>query len=316
LAAWRVTIVQVYLPIADMPVNIFLIFGMGLAVGFLSGMLGIGGGFLLTPLLIFLGIAPAIAVATVTSHISASLFSGSFAYWRRKALDPALAGMLIVSGLIGTACGVWLISLLRAIGQIDLVIGVSYFVLLGVVGAMMIVESSRAILRTRGGAPADLRRPGSHAWFHGLPLKLRFKHSRIYVSVIPIWALGLFIGLLAAVMGVGGGFLLVPALIYLFRVPTSVVIGTAMVMQLVTMSTATVLHAATNHSVDVVLALILMVGGVIGAQFGARAGQRIRGEQLRLLLGLLVLFVGLRFALVLVLEPDNPFSLQPYEAVP
>jgi uncharacterized membrane protein YfcA len=146
LAAWRVTIVQVYLPIADMPVNIFLIFGMGLAVGFLSGMLGIGGGFLLTPLLIFLGIAPAIAVATVTSHISASLFSGSFAYWRRKALDPALAGMLIVSGLIGTACGVWLISLLRAIGQIDLVIGVSYFVLLGVVGAMMIVESSRAIL--------------------------------------------------------------------------------------------------------------------------------------------------------------------------
>jgi uncharacterized protein len=308
--------VHIYLPIADMPVNIFLIFGMGLAVGFLSGMFGIGGGFLLTPLLIFLGIAPAVAVATVTGHISASLFSGSFAYWRRKALDPLLATVLLAGGLIGTLAGVWLILLLRAIGQIDLVISLSYFILLGIVGSMMVVESTRAILRARGGGSPDQRRPGSHTWFHGLPLKVRFKQSRIYVSVIPVWALGLFIGLLAAVMGVGGGFLLVPALIYLFRVPTSVVIGTAMVMQLVTMSAATVLHAVTNHAVDVVLALILMVGGVIGAQFGARAGQRIRGEQLRLLLGLLVLIVGLRFAMTLVVEPDNPFSLQPYETVP
>lgn len=307
---------QIYLPIADLPVNVFLIFGMGIAVGFLSGMFGIGGGFLLTPLLIFHGIAPAVAVATVSSHIAASSFSGIFAYWRRKALDLALAAVLLAGGLIGTAAGVWLISLLQSIGQIDLAIGLSYVTLLGIVGAMMIVESARAIARARGGKPADLRRPGSHTWFHGLPLKMRFKQSRIYVSVIPIWVIGFFIGILGAMMGVGGGFLLVPALIYLMRVPTSVVIGTSMVVTLVTMSSATVLHAVTNHSVDVVLALILMVGGVIGAQWGARASQRIRGEQLRLLLGIMVFLVGLRFAVGIASPPDELFSIQPYERMP
>ena len=316
MAALRVAAVQIYLPIADMPVNMFLIFGIGLAVGFLSGMFGIGGGFLLTPMLIFLGIPPVVAVATVSTHISASMFSGSVAYWRRKALDPALAAMLIGGGILGTFGGVWLISVLRSIGQIDLVLGIAYFSLLGIVGGLMVVESARAITRSRQGGPADLRRPGSHAWFHGLPFKVRFKQSRIYVSVIPIWVLGFITGLLGAMMGVGGGFMLVPALIYLFRVPTSVVIGTAMMIQLVTMSMATVMHAFTNHSVDVVLALLLMVGGVTGAQFGARAGQRIRSEQLRLLLGLLVLLVGLRFALVLVIEPANPYSLQISEAGP
>ena len=308
--------VQIYLPIADMPVNVFLIFGMGLAIGFLSGMFGVGGGFLLTPLLIFLGIAPTVAVATVSTHIAASSFSGIFAYWRRKALDMPLAAVLIAGGLLGTAAGVWLISLLRKIGQIDLAIGLAYVTLLGIIGMMMVVESARAIMRTRGGKAADLRRPGSHAWFHGLPLKMRFKQSRIYVSVIPVWTIGFFIGILGAMMGVGGGFLLVPALIYLLRVPTSVVIGTSMVVTLATMASATVLHSVTNHAVDVVLALILMVGGVMGAQFGARAGQRIRGEQLRLLLGLMVLAVGLRFAVGLVVEPDDMFSIQPYEPGP
>ncbi|HEX2216841.1 MAG TPA: sulfite exporter TauE/SafE family protein [Xanthobacteraceae bacterium] len=307
---------QIYLPIADMPVNVLLIFSMGLAVGFLSGMFGVGGGFLLTPLLIFLGIAPAVAVASVSSHIAASSFSAVFAYWRRKALDLALAAMLLAGGLIGTAVGVWLISVLRSAGQLDLAIGVAYVTLLGIVGVMMITESAQAILRTRSGKAAEVRRPGSHSWFHGLPLKLRFKQSRIYVSAIPVWTIGFFIGFLGAVMGVGGGFLLVPALIYLLRVPTSVVIGTSMVMTLVTMAAATILHAVTNHAVDAVLALILMVGGVMGAQFGARAGQRIRGEQLRLLLGLLVLAVGMRFAIGLVAQPDDLFSLQPYEPRP
>jgi uncharacterized membrane protein YfcA len=308
--------VQIYLPIADLPVNIFLIFGMGIAVGFLSGMFGIGGGFLLTPLLIFHGVAPAVAVATVSSHIAASSFSGVFAYWRRKALDLSLAAVLLAGGLLGTATGVWLISLLRSIGQIDLAIGLSYVTLLSIVGGMMIVESARAIQRARGGKPADLRRPGSHTWFHGLPLKMRFKQSRIYVSVIPIWVIGFFIGILGAMMGVGGGFLLVPALIYLMRVPTSVVIGTSMVVTLVTMSSATVLHAITNHSVDAVLAFILMVGGVMGAQWGARASQKIRGEQLRLLLGIMVFLVGLRFAVGIVSSPDELFSIQPYEPMP
>ena len=307
---------QIYLPIAELPVNIFLLFAMGVAVGFISGMFGIGGGFLLTPLLIFIGISPAVAVASVSTHIAASSFSGAIAYWRRKALDPGLALMLLVGGMLGTGSGVWLFSLLRRLGQLDLVIGLSFVVLLGVVGGLMIVESVQAILRARGGKPAELRRPGSHAWFHGLPLKLRFKQSRIYVSVIPVWVIGYIIGLLGALMGIGGGFILVPALIYLMRVPTSVVIGTSTVLTLVTMTSATVMHAATNHLVDAVLALILMVGGVIGAQFGARAGQKIRGEQLRLLLGLMVLSVGLRFAFELVLRPDEIFSMRLLEGMP
>jgi uncharacterized membrane protein YfcA len=224
--------------------------------------------------------------------------------------------MLLAGGLIGTAAGVWLISLLRAAGQLDLAIGLSYVTLLGIIGSMMVVESARAIARSRAGKRVDIRRPGSHTWFHRLPLKLRFKQSRIYVSAIPVWTIGFVIGFLGAVMGVGGGFLLVPALIYLLRVPTSVVIGTAMVVTLVTMVAATVLHAATNWSVDAVLAFILMTGGVIGAQFGAQAGQRVRGEQLRLLLGVMVLLVGIRFAIGLVVEPDDLFSLQPLEARP
>jgi uncharacterized protein len=302
--------VQIYLPIADLPVNVFLVFAMGLAVGFISGMFGIGGGFLMTPLLIFIGVSPAVSVATVTSHIAASSFSGVINYWRRRAVDLALAVMLLVGGFVGTVAGVWLFTVLRAVGQLDLAIGLSYVILLSTVGSLMITESVRAIMRELHGKPVELRRPGSHTWFHGLPFKLRFKQSRIYVSVIPILVIGFLIGFIGAVMGIGGGFLLVPMLIYLLRVPTGVVIGTSMVLTLVTMASATVLHAVTNHLVDAVLALILMVGGVIGAQFGARAGQNMRGERLRLLLGLLVLAVGLRFAVGLFLRPDEVYSIR------
>src|SRR5438067_1088819 len=301
------TAVQLYLPIADMPVNIFLILAMGAAVGFVSGMFGIGGGFLMTPLLIFIGINPAVAVASVASHVAASSFSGALNYWRRRALDPSLALMLLAGGLIGTTAGVWLFTLLRKLGPLDLTISLSYLILLCTVGGMMMIESVRAILRARGGRPAEVRRPGSHMWIHGLPLKMRFKTSKIYVSVIPIWVIGFIIGFIGAIMGIGGGFLLVPALIYLIRVPTGVVIGTSMVLTLVTMAYATVIHAATNHLVDAVLALILMIGGVIGAQFGARTGARFSGEQLRLLLGILVLMVGLRFAYDLVVQPADPY---------
>ena len=287
---------QIYLPIAELPVNMLLILAMGLTVGFISGMFGIGGGFLMTPLLIFVGISPAVAVASVASHIAASSFTGALTYWRRRALDPALALMLLAGGLLGTAAGVWLFAVLRRFGQLDLTISLSYVILLGTVGALMIAESARAIVRARQGRPSEIRRGGSHMWIHGLPFKLRFKQSKIYVSTIPVWGIGFFIGFIGAIMGIGGGFLLVPMLIYVLRVPTGVVIGTSMVVTLVTMAIATILHAATNHLVDVVLALILMLGGVSGAQFGARAGQKIRSEQLRLLLGLLVLLVGLRFA--------------------
>ena len=307
---------QIYLPIAELPVNVLLILFMGLAVGFISGMFGIGGGFLMTPLLIFVGIAPAVAVASVASHVAASSFSGAISYWRRRALDPALALILLTGGLTGTTAGVWLFTLLRAIGQLDLTIAMSYLILLGAVGTMMIVESVRAILRARGGRPAEIRRPGSHLWIHGLPLKLRFKTSKIYVSVIPIITIGFLIGFIGAVMGIGGGFLLVPALIYLIRVPTGVVIGTSMVLTLVTMAYATIIHAATNHLVDALLALILMIGGVIGAQFGARTGQKFSGEQLRLLLGILVLMVGLRFAYDLVVQPADLYTIRVLEDQP
>jgi uncharacterized protein len=305
--------VQIYLPIADLPVNVFVVFAMGLAVGFISGMFGIGGGFLMTPLLIFLGVSPAVSVATVSSHIAASSFSGAISYWRRRALDLPLAAMLLLGGFVGTAAGVWLFTYLRALGQLDLTISLSYVLLLSSVGGLMVTESVRAIIRSRSGKPVELRRPGSHTWFHGLPLKLRFKQSRIYVSTIPVWTIGFLMGFLGAIMGIGGGFLLVPMLIYFLRVPTNVVIGTSMVLTLVTMATATVLHSVTNHLVDATLALILMVGGVMGAQFGARAGQRMRGERLRLLLGILVLAVGVRFFVDLVLPPDDLYAIRMLE---
>ncbi len=307
---------QIYLPIAELPVNIFLVLGMGIAVGFISGMFGIGGGFLMTPLLIFIGISPAVAVASVASHIAASSFSGAISYWRKRAIDLALAYLLLAGGIVGTAAGVWLFTTLRALDQLDLMIGLSYVTLLNIVGGLMIYESLRAIVRARQGNPVMLRRPGSHTWLHGLPFKLRFKRSMVYVSAIPVWVIGFIIGFIGAIMGIGGGFLLVPMLIYFLRVPTATVIGTTMVLTLVTMASATVMHSATNHLVDVVLAFILMVGGVIGAQFGARAGQKMSGEWLRLLLGLLVLAVGLRFAFALGVRPDDLFSIRLVEGAP
>jgi uncharacterized protein len=302
--------VQIYLPIADIPVNVFLVLAMGLSVGFISGMFGVGGGFLMTPLLIFIGVQPAVAVASVTTHVAASSFSGALAYWRRRAIDVALALTLLAGGALGTAGGVAFFTWLRSVDQLDLMIGLSYVILLTVVGLLMTGESARAIIRSRLGKPVELRRPGSHAWFHGLPLKLRFRRSKIYVSAIPVLVIGFIIGFLGAIMGIGGGFLLVPMLIYLLRVPTATVIGTSMVLTFLTMISATVLHAASDHLVDAVLALILMIGGVIGAQFGAQAGQRIRGEWLRFLLGLLILAVGLRFALQMVLRPNDLYSIR------
>ena len=301
---------QLFLPIADIPVNIFLILAMGAAVGFVSGMFGIGGGFLMTPLLIFIGISPGVAVASVSSHIAASSFSGALSYWRRRAIDPALAAVLLGGGIIGTVAGVWLFTLLRKVGQLDLMIALSYVVLLSSVGGLMFWEGARAILRARRGDIPPTRRARAQGWILGLPMKMRFKRSKIYLSVIPIAGVGLIIGFLGAIMGIGGGFLLVPIMIYVLRIPTATVIGTSMVLTLVTMMVATVLHATTNHLVDAVLALVLMAGGVVGAQFGARAGQKIRSEHLRLLLGLLILSVGIRFAIQLVITPDELYSIR------
>lgn len=301
---------QLFLPIADIPVNIMLILALGAAVGFVSGMFGIGGGFLLTPLLIFIGIPPGVAVASVASHIAASSFSGALSYWRKRAIDPALAAVLLTGGLTGTALGVWVFTRLRALGQLDLTIALSYVVLLSSVGGVMAWEGIRATLHSRKGRPHPVRRSSAHSWIHGLPLKIRFKRSKIYLSVIPVVVTGLVIGFIGAVMGIGGSFLLIPIMIYMLRVPTGTVIGTSMILTLVTMLVATLLHAMTNHLVDAVLALILMIGGVTGAQFGARAGQRIRGEHLRTLLGLLIFIVGIRFAVELVMRPDELFTIR------
>jgi hypothetical protein len=302
--------VQIYLPIADLPVNIFLVLAMGLAVGFISGMFGVGGGFLTTPLLIFIGIPPSVAVATVTAHITGTSFSGALTYWRRRAVDPMLAAVLLIGGIVGAAAGVWVFGALRAVGQLELTIALSYVTLLGIVGVLMVGESVRAIARARQGKSAELRRPGSHTWFHGLPFKLRFKRSKIYASVIPILTIGFSVEFISILIGIGGGFLIVPALIYIMRVPTSVVIGTSMTLTLVTMSVAIVMHAATNYQVDAVLALILIVGGVIGAQLGLRAGQDMKSEWIRFLLGGLVLAISVRFAFGLVWMPDELFSIR------
>lgn len=299
---------EVYLPIAEMPVDVFIIFAMGAAVGFVSGLLGIGGGFLLTPFLIFSGIPSAVAVASVTPQIVASSASGALSYWRRKAIDLKLAGVLFVAGAIGSVGGAWVFARLGRTGNLELVIALSYMVLLGAIGALMLAEAIRAMLRTRRGEPPLARRPGTHNWVHGLPLKMRFRRSRLYISLIPILVLGASIGFLGTLLGIGGGFILVPALIYLLRVPTNIVIGTSLAQTLVTMAVATMLHATGTATVDAVLALMLMVGGVIGAQFGAQIGLRLRGEYLRAIMGFLVLAVGIRFAVSLVATPADLFS--------
>lgn len=301
---------SIYLPIADLPVNIFVLLATGLAVGFVSGMFGVGGGFLMTPLLIFLGISPGVAVASVASHITASSFSGALSYWRRRAVDIQLAVALLAGGLPGTWSGVWIFTTLRSLGQIDLLIAFSYLIMLSAVGGLMVMESVRAIIRQRQNKPSLLRRSGAHTWVHGLPYKFRFKRSKIYVSIIPVWGIGYIIGAIGAVMGIGGGFLLVPMLIYFLRAPTSTVIGTAAVLTSATMALATVMHALTNHLVDAVLALVLMVGGVVGAQFGSRTAQNMPAERLRFLLGFLILAVGFRFGYELITRPENAYSIR------
>ncbi|MCB1490942.1 MAG: sulfite exporter TauE/SafE family protein [Rhodobiaceae bacterium] len=300
---------QIYLPIAELSVNVLVILGMGGAVGFLSGMFGVGGGFLMTPLLIFSGIPPAIAVATGSNQIVASSVSGALFHYRRGSVDVKLGLVLLLGGVIGSLIGVQIFRFLRSLGQLDLIISLLYVGFLGVVGGLMLIESVGAIIRQKKGKQATPRKPGQHTWVHGLPLKMRFKRSKIYLSVIPVIALGALVGILAAIMGVGGGFIMVPAIIYLLRVPTNVVIGTSLFQIVFVTGITTILHSITNQSVDVILALLLMIGGVIGAKFGAEAGHKLRGEQLRALLAILVVFVCLRIGYNLVVAPNELFSI-------
>jgi hypothetical protein len=299
---------QVYLPIAELPVNVLLIAGMGAAIGFLSGMFGVGGGFLLTPLLIFAGIPSAVAVATSTNPLIASSITGTIAQWRRRNVDLKLGTLLLIGGSVGTLLGVLTIRYLRQTGQVDLFIAVFYVVFLGIIGGLMLVESAKSVRSRRAGKPTSARRPGQHSWVHGLPFKTRFKTSKLYISAIPGLVLGLLVGYLAGVMGVGGGFILLPAMIYMLRVPTMVAIGTSLFQVIFVAAIATILHATLNQTVDIILSFLLMIGGVIGAHLGALAGQRLKAEQLRLLLALLVLSVAVRLGFDLVNTPQDMFS--------
>jgi len=300
---------EIYLPIAEMSVQWLVILGMGAAVGFLSGMFGVGGGFLLTPLLVFYGIPSSVAVATTSSHLTASSMSGAITQWRKRAVDFKMAGVMLGGGLLGSIVGVWLFAILRKAGQIDLVVSAGYMILLSTVGGLMLNESVHALRASQSGASAARRSTGHHSWIHGLPFKLRFRESRLYVSVIPPVLLGFAVGVLSAIMGVGGGFILVPAMIYILRMPTNVVMGTSLVQIIAVTALTTILQATRNYTVDAMLAIFLIVGGVIGAQYGVRVAARLRGEQLRLLLALLVLAVAGRLLFGLVAMPDDPFAV-------
>ena len=298
---------QIYLPIAEVSVNAFLLLGLGGMVGVLSGMFGVGGGFLMTPLLFFIGIPPAVAVATEANQIVASSFSGVLAHFRRKSVDLKMGTVLLIGGLIGAAIGIQIFNTLKAMGQVDLLVKLSYVLFLGIIGGLMFFESLRAIYRSKKTGALPPRR--KHNWIHALPFKMKFRTSGLYISVVPPIAVGVLVGILAAIMGVGGGFVMVPAMIYLLGMPTKVVIGTSLFQIIFVTAFTTLLHATTNFTVDMALAVLLLIGGVVGAQIGTRIGVRLKAEQLRILLAILVLAVCGKLALDLLLQPSELYSL-------
>ena len=297
---------QIYLPIAEVSVNAFLLLGLGGIVGILSGMFGVGGGFLMTPLLFFIGIPPAVAVATEANQIVASSFSGVLAHFKRKTVDLRMGTVLLIGGLIGAGFGVYVFNILKAQGQVDLMVKLCYVVFLGVIGGLMFFESLNAIRNVKKGKAPKRKK---HNWIHGLPFKMRFRVSGLYISVIPPVIVGVLVGILAAIMGVGGGFIMVPAMIYLLGMPTKVVVGTSLFQIIFVTAFTTMLHATTNYTVDIVLAVLLLVGGVIGAQVGTRIGVKMKAEQLRILLAMMVLAVCGKLALELLLQPAELYSI-------
>ena len=298
---------QIYLPIAEISVNAFLLLGLGGMVGVLSGMFGVGGGFLMTPLLFFIGIPPAVAVATEANQIVASSFSGVLAHFRRKTVDFKMGTVLLVGGLFGAVLGLVVFNYLKSLGQVDLLVKLSYVLFLGVIGGLMFIESLNAIRKSRKGGVVAKRR--QRTWVHAMPFKMRFRTSGLYISVIPPLVVGVLVGILAAIMGVGGGFIMVPAMIYILGMPTKVVVGTSLFQIIFVTAFTTMLHATTNYTVDIVLAVLLLVGGVIGAQVGTKIGLKMKAEQLRILLAILVLVVSGKLATDLLLQPSELFSL-------
>lgn len=300
----------IYLPIAELSVDVFFLLGIGAAIGFISGIFGVGGGFLLTPMLLFTGVTAPVAVASVTAQVVASSTSGALSYFRRGAIDEKMGGFLVLGGVFGSALGVWIFGILSAAGQLDLFLSLGYLLLLGSIGSLMFIESLRTLLKRNQEKPAVRRRlPGQIPWVQRLPFRTRFRKSQLYISVLPVMLIGFVIGIIGALLGIGGGFVLVPALVYILRVPGKVVVGTSLLHLLAVMAVTCFLHALQTQSVDIMLAFCLMVGSVAGAQFGASAGQHLPGEQLRILLALLILAIAIRFALGIVVWPDDPFTL-------
>jgi len=297
----------IYLPIAEVSVNAFVLLGLGGLVGVLSGMFGVGGGFLMTPLLFFIGIPPAVAVATEANQIVASSFSGVLAHVKRRNVDFKMGGVLLIGGLIGAGVGVFIFNYLKGLGQVDLLVKLCYVVFLGIVGSLMFTESLRALRKSKQIVASKPRK--KRTWIHVLPLKIRFRVSGLYISAIPPVLIGILVGILAAIMGVGGGFVMVPAMIYLLGMPTKVVVGTSLFQIIFVTAFTTMLHATTNYTVDMVLAVLLLVGGVIGAQFGTIFGAKLKAEQLRILLALIVLLVCAKLAFDLIAQPSELFSL-------
>lgn len=302
---------DLYLPIAEVSVNWPLMLMLGAVVGFVSGLFGIGGGFLMAPVLVFLGVPPTVAVASQASHVVASSTSGVIAYGSQGLVDFRMGGIMAGGGVIGAFLGVEAFRWLRLMGQADLVVAVSYLLFLGVIGSLMLKESLEQIIRRKRGLPPprkDRRRP---MWLYGLPWKVRFPKSGLYVSVIPILGLGGFVGVLSAIMGVGGGFILVPVMLYVLRMKASVVVGTSLFQIIVTTAVTTVLQAGRNQTVDILLSSLLLFGGVVGAQLGARWSGRFRAEYLRAALGLIVLLVGIQMGLDLFVRPSDMFEIAP-----
>lgn len=298
---------EIYLPIAEVSVDLLVLLALGAFVGFLSGVFGVGGGFLLTPFLIFVGIPPAVAVASSANQLVGTSVSGVIAHWRRGNVDFKMGAVLLAGGFLGSLLGVWVFGLLRRIGQIELFINICYIVLLGSLGALMLVESVSTFLRRRRTA-APRRKLHQHTWVHGLPLKLRFRRSKLYISALLPLGLGFIIGILSAVMGVGGGFIMVPAMIYVLGMPTLVVPGTSLFQIIFVAAAVTVLQAVGNRTVDILLTVLLLVGAVFGAQFGTRWATKLRGEQLRGLLAILVIAVAVKLAADLTVPPLDLYS--------
>jgi uncharacterized membrane protein YfcA len=298
---------EIYLPIAEVSLDVFVLLALGAGVGFLSGVFGVGGGFLLTPFLIFIGVPPAVAVASSANQLVGASVSGVLAHWRRGNVDFKMGAILLIGGFLGSLLGVWLFGILRRIGQIELVINLCFVLLLGTLGALMLIEGTRTLMRRRKlGAPR--RKLHQHTWVHGLPLKMRFRRSKLYISALLPLGLGFLIGILSAIMGIGGGFVMVPAMIYLLGMPTVIVPGTSLFQIIFVAATVTVLQAINNRTVDAVLALVLLIGGVVGAQIGTRMGSRLRGDQLRIMLAVLVLAVAAKLAVDMTATPEALYS--------